>query len=239
MVLLCENNVGYQNLIKLVSMAWIDGFYGKPRVDEELLEKYHKGIIALSACLAGEIPKALMRGNYELAKEKALKYKKIFGENNFFLELQDHGILEQKRINPDIIKLSKECDIPLVVTNDCHYIKREDKDLHKILLCIQTNHTIEDENSFEFPTDEFYLKSEAEMRELFPNMPEAYENTVKIAERCNVEFEFGKTKLPRFDVPDGKDHIEYFVRNVIRDFIEDTEKIQVKALLIGLNMSFL
>ena len=210
MVLLCENNVGYQNLIKLVSMAWIDGFYGKPRVDEELLEKYHEGIIALSACLAGEIPKALMRGNYELAKEKALKYKRTFGENNFFLELQDHGILEQKRINPDIIKLSKECDIPLVVTNDCHYIKREDKDLHKILLCIQTNHTIEDENSFEFPTDEFYLKSEAEMRELFPNVPEAYENTVKIAERCNVEFEFGKTKLPRFDVPDGKDHIEYF-----------------------------
>ena len=210
MVLLCENNVGYQNLIKLVSMAWIDGFYGKPRVDEELLEKYHKGIIALSACLVGEIPKALMRGNYELAKEKALKYKRIFGENNFFLELQDHGIIEQKRINSDIIKLSKECDIPLVVTNDCHYIKREDKDLHKILLCIQTNHTIEDENSFEFPTDEFYLKSEAEMRELFPNMPEAYENTVKIAERCNVEFEFGKTKLPRFDVPDGKDHIEYF-----------------------------
>ena len=174
------------------------------------MDKYHEGIIALSAWLAGEIPKALMRGNYELAKEKALKYKGIFGENNFFLELQDHGILEQKRINPDIIKLSKECDIPLVVTNDCHYIKREDKDLHKILLCIQTNHTIEDENSFEFPTDEFYLKNEAEMRELFPNLPEAYENTVKIAERCNVEFEFGKTKLPRFDVPDGKDHIKYF-----------------------------
>lgn len=210
MVLLCENNIGYQNLIRLVSMAWIDGFYGKPRVDEELLEKYHEGIIALSACLAGEIPKALMRGNYELAKEKALKYKGIFGENNFFLELQDHGIPEQKRINPDIARLSKDCGIPLVVTNDCHYIKREDKDVHKILLCIQTNHTIEDENSFEFPTDEFYLKSEEEMRELFPNLSEAYDNTVKIAERCNVEFEFGKTKLPRFDVPDGKDHIEYF-----------------------------
>lgn len=210
MVLLCENNIGYQNLIRLVSMAWIDGFYGKPRVDEELLEKYHEGIIALSACLAGEIPKALMRGNYELAKEKALKYKGIFGENNFFLELQDHGIPEQKRINPDIVRLSKDCGIPLVVTNDCHYIKREDKDVHKILLCIQTNHTIEDENSFEFPTDEFYLKSEEEMRELFPNLSEAYDNTVKIAERCNVEFEFGKTKLPRFDVPDGKDHIEYF-----------------------------
>lgn len=210
MVLLCENNTGYQNLIKMVSLAWTEGFYGKPRVDEELLEKYHEGIIALSACLAGEIPKALMRGNYALAKEKALKYKEIFGENNFFLELQDHGIPEQKRINPDIIKLSTECSIPLVVTNDCHYIKQEDKDVHKILLCIQTNHTIEDENSFEFPTDEFYLKSEDEMRKLFPSLSEAYDNTVKIAERCNVEFEFGKTKLPRFDVPDGRDHIEYF-----------------------------
>lgn len=210
MVLLCENNIGYQNLIKMVSLAWTEGFYGKPRVDEELLEKYHEGIISLSACLAGEIPKALMYGNYELAKEKALKYKRIFGENNFFLELQDHGIMEQKRINPDIIKLSKECDIPLVVTNDCHYINREDKDVHKILLCIQTNHTVEDENLLEFPTDEFYLKSESEMRELFPELPEAYDNTVKIAERCNVEFEFGKTKLPHFDVPDGREHIEYF-----------------------------
>lgn len=210
MVLLCENNTGYQNLIKMVSIAWTEGFYGKPRIDEELLEKYHEGIIALSACLVGEIPKALMRGNYDFAKEKALKYKQIFGENNFFLELQDHGIMEQKRINPDIVRLSRECEIPLVVTNDCHYIKREDKDVHKILLCIQTNHTIEDENSLEFPTDEFYLKSEAEMRELFPDLSEAYDNTVKIAERCNVEFEFGKTKLPRFDVPDGRDHIEYF-----------------------------
>lgn len=210
MVLLCENNIGYQNLIKMVSLAWTEGFYNKPRVDEELLEKYHEGIIALSACLAGEIPKALLRGNYALAKEKALKYKGIFGDGNFFLELQDHGIMEQKRINPDIIRLSRECGIPLVVTNDCHYIKREDKEIHKILLCIQTNHTVEEENSLEFPTDEFYLKSEDEMRALFPEIPEAYDNTVKIAERCNVEFEFGKTKLPHFDVPDGRDHIEYF-----------------------------
>ncbi len=210
MVLLCENNTGYQNLIKMVSLAWTEGFYNKPRVDEELLEKYHEGIIALSACLAGEIPKALMRGNYALAKEKALYYKKIFGDGSFFLELQDHGITEQKRINPDIIRLSRECGIPLAVTNDCHYIKREDKEIHKILLCIQTNHTIEEENSLEFPTDEFYLKSEEEMRALFPEIPEAYDNTVKIAERCNVEFEFGKTKLPHFDVPDGRDHIEYF-----------------------------
>ncbi len=210
MILLCENNTGYHNLIKMVSLAWTEGFYNKPRVDEELLEKYHEGIIALSACLAGEIPRALMRGDYELAREKALKYKRIFGDNSFFLELQDHGIMEQKRINPDIIRLSRECGIPLAVTNDCHYIKREDKEIHKILLCIQTNHTIDEENSLEFPTDEFYLKSEEEMRALFPEVPEAYDNTVKIAERCNVEFEFGKTKLPRFDVPDGRDHIEYF-----------------------------
>ena len=210
LVLLCENNTGYQNLIKMVSLAWTEGFYGKPRVDEELLEQYHEGLIALSACLAGEIPKALMRNDYETAKEKALNYKRIFGENNFFLELQDHGIIEQKQINPYIIKLSEECNIPLVATNDCHYLKREDSRLHHILLCIQTNHTVNDENSMEFPTNEFYVKSEEEMRSLFPNVPQAFDNTVKIAERCNVEFEFGKTKLPHFDVPDNRDHTEYF-----------------------------
>lgn len=210
LVLLCENNTGYQNLIKMVSLAWTEGFYGKPRVDEELLEQYHEGLIALSACLAGEIPKALMRNDYKSAKEKALNYKRIFGENNFFLELQDHGILEQKQINPYIIRLSEECNIPLVATNDCHYLKREDSRLHHILLCIQTNHTVNDENSMEFPTNEFYVKSEEEMRSLFPDVPQAFDNTVKIAERCNVEFEFGKTKLPHFDVPDNRDHTEYF-----------------------------
>lgn len=210
LVLLCENNTGYQNLIKMVSLAWTEGFYGKPRVDEELLEQYHEGLIALSACLAGEIPKALMRNDYKSAKEKALNYKRIFGENNFFLELQDHGILEQKQINPYIIRLSEECNIPLVATNDCHYLKREDSRLHHILLCIQTNHTVNDENSMEFPTNEFYVKSEEEMRFLFPDVPQAFDNTVKIAERCNVEFEFGKTKLPHFDVPDNRDHTEYF-----------------------------
>ena len=210
LVLLCENNIGYQNLIKLDSLAWTEGFYGKPRVDEEMLEKYHEGIIALSACLAGEIPKALMRNDYETAKAKALNYKRIFGENNFFLELQDHGIREQKQINPYIIKLSQECNIPLVATNDCHYLKKEDSRLHHILLCIQTNHTIYDENSMEFPTNEFYLKSEQEMRSLFPEIPQAFDNTVEIAQRCNVEFEFGKTKLPHFDVPDNRDHTEYF-----------------------------
>lgn len=210
LVLLCENNTGYQNLIKMVSLAWTEGFYGKPRVDEELLEQYHEGLIALSACLAGEIPKALMRNDYETAKQKALNYKRIFGENNFFLELQDHGIMEQKRINPYIVRLSEECNIPSVVTNDCHYLKREDDRLHHILLCIQTNHTVNDENSMEFPTNEFYLKSENEMRELFPDIPQAFDNTMKIAERCNVEFEFGKIKLPHFDVPDNRNHTEYF-----------------------------
>ncbi len=210
LVLLCENNTGYQNLIKTVSYAWTEGFYVKPRVDTELLEKYHEGIIALSACLSGEIPAELIRGDYEAAKSKALEYKRIFGENNFFLELQDHGIEEQKKINADIIRLSAECDIPLVVTNDCHYINRNDSEIHKVLMCIQTNKTVDEASSIGFPTNEFYLKSEQEMRSLFPDVPQAIDNTVKIAERCNVEFEFGKIKLPHFDVPDNRDHTEYF-----------------------------
>lgn len=210
LVLLCENETGYQNLIKMVSIAWTEGFYGKPRVDEALLEKYHEGLIALSACLAGEIPKALLRGDYTFAKEKALKYQEIFGKDNFFLELQDHGMAEQKRINPEIIRLSRECNIPLVVTNDCHYISREDSHVHNVLLCIQTNHTVQEENTMEFPTNEFYVKSEEEMKELFPELSQAYDNTVKIAERCNLEFEFGKIKLPRFDTPDERTHLQYF-----------------------------
>ncbi len=228
LVLLCENNAGYQNLIKMVSFAWTEGFYGKPRVDEELLEKYHDGLIALSACLAGEIPKALIRNDYKAAKEKALKYKRIFGKDNFFLELQDHGIIEQKQINPQIIHLSEECNIPLVATNDCHYIKQEDSRLHNILLCIQTNHTIKEENPMEFPTNEFYLKSEDEMRKIFPSLPQAFDNTVKIAERCNVEFEFGKIKLPHFDVPNNRDHTEYFrdecMKGLKRHYGENPDK---------------
>ena len=212
LVLLCENNTGYQNLIKLDSLAWTEGFYGKPRVDIELLEKYHEGLIALSACLAGEIPRALMQNDYESARRTALEYKRIFGSGNFFLELQDHGISEQKKINPYLIKLSKECDIPLVATNDCHYINREDSRLHHVLLCIQTGHTVDEKNSLGFPTDEFYLKTESEMRSLFPEHPQAIENTAAIAQRCNVEFTFGQLKLPRFDVPGGIDHTEYFRR---------------------------
>ena len=210
LVLLCENHVGYQNLIKLDSLAWTEGFYNKPRVDMEQLREHHEGLIALSACLAGEIPRALLRGDYEEARRIALQYQDIFGKNNFFLELQDHGIADQKRIVPYLVKLSQECDIPLVVTNDCHYIRREDSRIQDILLCIQTNHTLDEDNPMRFPTDEFYLKSEEEMRSLFPAYPEAYDNTAKIAERCNVEFEFGHLKLPHFEVPDGRDHTEYF-----------------------------
>lgn len=212
LVLLCENNIGYQNLIAMVSEAWIEGFYVKPRIDHELLEKHHEGIIALSACLAGEIPRALSRGDYEGAKETALWYDNLFGRGNYFLELQDHGLREQKQINPLIIRLSRETGIPLVVTNDTHYIYKEDARVQQVLICIQTNHTVGEETGLEFETQEFYLKSEEEMRALFPELPEAFDNTVKIAERCDVSFTFGETKLPHFEVPGGVDHFEYFTR---------------------------
>lgn len=210
LVLLCENNTGYQNLIAMVSQAWTEGFYSKPRVDFELLEQYHEGLIALSACLAGEIPRALTANDYNGAKQAALRYNSIFGQGNFYLELQDHGILDQKRINPSMIRLSAETGIPLVVTNDCHYLNREDSKMHHILLCIQTNHTIEDKDGMEFESDQFYYKTEEEMRALFPDHPEAADNTVRIAERCNVEFEFGNTKLPHFDTPNGQENTAYF-----------------------------
>lgn len=209
-VLLCKDETGYQNLSYMVSKSFTEGFYNKPRIDIELLKKHNKGLIALSACLAGEIPRSLLRNDYEDAKEKALIYNSIFGEGNFYLELQDHGMKEQKHINPMIIKLSKETGIPLVATNDCHYIKREDHKMHEVLLCIQTNHTLKDDNKMEFPSDQFYLKSEDEMKELFFANEEAINNTVKIAERCNLDFKFGNTKLPHFDVPNGQDHFEYF-----------------------------
>uniref|UniRef100_UPI003FEE2614 DNA polymerase III subunit alpha n=1 Tax=Candidatus Fimivicinus sp. TaxID=3056640 RepID=UPI003FEE2614 len=212
LVLLCENNIGYQNLIAMVSEAWIEGFYVKPRIDHELLEKHHEGIIALSACLAGEIPRALSRGDYEGAKETALWYDNLFGRGNYFLELQDHGLREQKQINPLIIRLSRETGIPLVVTNDTHYIYKEDARVQQVLICIQTNHTVGEETGLEFETQEFYLKSEEEMRALFPELPEAFDNTMKIAERCDVTFTFGETKLPHFEVPGGVDHFEYFTR---------------------------
>ncbi|MDY3814174.1 MAG: DNA polymerase III subunit alpha [Candidatus Copromonas sp.] len=209
LVLLAENNTGYQNLMKIVSKGFVDGFYYKPRIDEEVMREYHEGIIALSACLAGEVPRYLEKGLYEEAKEAAKRHLEIFGEGNYFLELQDHGIPLQRQVNQGIMRLSKELNIPLVATNDCHYINADDWEAHDILLCIQTGKKVSDENRMRYEGGQYYVKSEEEMRQLFPYAPEAIENTHKIAERCNVEIEFGVTKLPRFDVPDGYDSWGY------------------------------
>ena len=209
LVLLAENNTGYQNLMKIVSKGFVDGFYYKPRIDEEVMREYHEGIIALSACLAGEVPRYLEKGLYEEAKEAAKRHLEIFGEGNYFLELQDHGIPLQRQVDQGIMRLSKELNIPLVATNDCHYINADDWEAHDILLCIQTGKKVSDENRMRYEGGQYYVKSEAEMRQLFPYAPEAIENTHKIAERCNVEIEFGVTKLPRFDVPDGYDSWGY------------------------------
>ena len=240
LVLLCENQQGYQNLIAMVSRAWTEGFYSKPRVDFELLEKYHEGLIALSACLAGEIPRALSMRDYEEARKAALRYEGIFGKGNFYLELQDHGLTEQKAINPQLIRLSRETGIPLVSTNDCHYIRKEDSQMHKILLCIQTNHTIEDPDTMEFGSEEFYVKSEEEMRGLFPEVPEAADNTAIIARRCQVEFEFGKTKLPRFETPNGQENTAYFreqcQQGMIRHYGENPPEAVQKRLAYELDM---
>ena len=210
LVLLCENEVGYANLVRLVSASWTDGFYGKPRVDEELLLRYHEGLIALSACLAGSIPTALRRGNYEAAKQTALRYRELFGADNFFLEIQDHGLQEQTAVNEGVIRLSRETGIPLVCTNDAHYLSREDARMQKVLLCIQTNTTVDEPTEMAFETDEFYIKSEQEMRSLFPTLSEAFDNTQKIADRCQVTLEFGNTKLPHFEAPNGQDSETYF-----------------------------
>ncbi len=212
LVLLCENNKGYENLTKLVSKGYIDGFYNKPRVDIELLEKYHEGLICLSACLAGEVPSALLKDDYDLALKKAKRYQSIFGKDNFFIELQNHGIDEQQKTNPLLIKIANEISAPLVVTNDCHYIEQSDSQMHQILLCIQTNHTINDDDKMEFQTEQFYLKSEEQMRSLFADLPQAFDNTQLIADRCNVEIEFGVRKLPEYKVPDNEDHYLYFKR---------------------------
>ncbi|MBP3322875.1 MAG: DNA polymerase III subunit alpha [Clostridia bacterium] len=220
LVLLCKNQTGYRNLITLVSKGFTEGFYNNPRVDFELLEKHSEGLIALSACLAGEIPREISRDNYQGAKEAALRYQRIFGKGNFYLELQDHGLSEQKYVNPHIIKLSKETGIPLVATNDCHYIKAEDEKMHHILVCIQTGRTVEDENTLEFGSNEFYVKTEEQMRALFPSVQEAIDNTALIAERCNLDFEFGVTKLPRFDPPNGMQSREYFVKMCYKGLYE-------------------
>ncbi len=210
LVLLCKNNEGYKNLIKLVSEGWVNGFYTKPRVDKDILEKYSYGLIALSGCLAGEVARALQNNDYDEAKRVAKWYSGVFGKDNYYLEIQNHGLDDQLRINPDLIRLSKELDIPLVATNDAHYVDKQDSKMQQVLICIQTNHTVGEDTGLEFGTQEFYLKSEEEMLEAFPSCPDAVANTAEIAERCNVEFEFGKTKLPHFDVPEGYDHFEWF-----------------------------
>lgn len=209
LVLLAENNTGYSNLMKIVSKGFVDGYYYKPRVDMEVLERYHEGIIALSACLAGEVPRAITRGNYEEAKEIALKYQKCFGKDNYFLELQDHGIPEQQNVNQHLLRLSQELGIELVATNDIHYTYAEDAEPHDILLCIQTGKKLADEDRMRYEGGQYYVKSEQEMAELFPYARQALENTQKIADRCHVEIEFGVTKLPHFEVPEGYDSWSY------------------------------
>jgi len=209
LVLLAKDNQGYKNLMKLVSLGFTEGFYYKPRIDMSVLQKYSQGLIGLSACLAGKIPTLLLKGNYEEAKKTSLDLKEIFGRDNFFLEVQDHGILDQRRIINDLIRLSKETGIPLVATNDVHYIKEDDASVQDALLCIQTGKTLDDENRMKFQTSEFYLKSLDEMEELFSYIPDAIENTVRIADRCNVKLDFDTLHLPSFKVPEGFTQDEY------------------------------
>ncbi len=210
LVLLCKNETGYKNLIKIVSRAYTEGFYFKPRADKTLLEKYSEGLVCLSACLSGEIPKDLLRKDYESAKNTALWYSDIFGKENFFLELQNHGLNEQFTVNEGLKRISRETGIQLVATNDVHYVLQEDSKIQQVLICIATNNVIGEDTGIEFHSNEFYLKSEEEMLRAFPDVPEAVENTKKIADMCNFDFEFGKTKLPFFETPGNCDHFEYF-----------------------------
>ena len=209
LVLLAENDTGYHNLMKIVSRGFTEGYYYKPRVDLEVLEEFHEGIIALSACLAGEVQRYVARGLYEEGKEAALRYEHIFGKGNFFLELQDHGISEQQLVNQGLLRMSRETGIPLVATNDVHYTYADDVKPHDILLCLQTGKKLADEDRMRYEGGQYYIKSEEEMKALFPYALEALENTQKIADRCQVEIEFGVTKLPKYDVPDGWTSWEY------------------------------
>ena len=223
LVLLCENRTGYENLCLLVSEAFMKGFYGKPRVDLEMLRSHHEGLICLSACLAGAIPQRLMDEDYDGARDYALKLSEIFGEGNFYLEMQDHGIPEQRPVNQGILRLARETGLPLVVTNDAHYLRKEDAQMQDVLLCIQTGKTVDEPNRMKFQTEEFYLKSEEEMRLLFPNCPEAFENTQKIADRCNLEFVFNQYHLPSFPVPEGYTNEKYFRKLCYEGFEERYE----------------
>ncbi|MDR1465787.1 MAG: DNA polymerase III subunit alpha [Oscillospiraceae bacterium] len=210
LILLCENQTGFRNLMAMVSEAWVDGFYTKPRIDHELLERYHEGLICLSACLAGEVPQALLRGDYDEAKRLALWYRDLFGAENYFIEIQDHGLEEQQRLLPMLRRLSAETGIGLAATNDVHYIQKADARVQRVLICVQTNHVLGEKTGLEFETEEFYLKSEDEMRALFADCPEALESTAAIAARCQVDIEFGVTKLPHFSIPGSPDHFAWF-----------------------------
>lgn len=220
LVLLCENETGYRNLSYLVSQSFLDGFYGKPRIDLELLREHTEGLIALSACLAGEIPRALAQNDYEGARQAAERFAEMFGPDHFYLELQDHGIPLQSQVNQGVLRLAAETGLPLVATNDAHYLRKEDAKLQDVLLCIQTGKTVDEPGRMRFETQEFYLKSEQQMRELFPNLPEAFENTARIAARCNVEFTFGQYHLPHFEVPEGYTSWSYFELLCNRGFSE-------------------
>lgn len=209
LILLAENHTGYQNLMKIVSRGFTEGYYYRPRVDREALETYHEGLIVLSACLAGEVQKLLLRGAYEEAKEAALWHDRTFGHGNYFLELQDHGLMEQQQVNQQLMRLSQDTGIELVATNDVHYTYETDVDSHDILLCIQTGKKLSDENRMRYEGGQYFVKSEEQMRALFPYAQQALDNTQKIADRCNVEIEFGVTKLPKYDVPQGYSSWEY------------------------------
>ena len=210
LILLVKDKEGYQNLIKLVSIGFTEGFYSKPRIDKEVLEKYSKGLVCLSGCLAGELSKAILDDDLKKAEEIALWYKNVFGED-YYLEVQNNGLSEQLKVNQQLISLARKLEIPLVATNDAHYLKREDSFNHEILLCMQTGKRINDSDRMKFGTDEFYIKSPEEMNDYFEAVPEAIENTTKIADKCNFDFEFGVTKLPNYDVPDEfKTHEDYF-----------------------------
>ena len=210
LVLLCENQTGYQNLVKLVSKACLEGFYQKPRVDWELLTQYHEGLIALSGCLAGEIPQLLLSGDYAAAKQTALNYQAVFGAERYYLEVQNHGLQEQKTVLPLLEQLSRETGIPLVATNDAHYLTKEEAEMQQVLLCIQTGKTLDDPTALRFETEEFYLKSTQEMQTLFAAMPEAIANTKRIADRCHVELETGTLHLPAFSMEGVSDNIAFF-----------------------------
>ena len=218
LVLLVKNNKGYKNLMKMVSAAFTEGFYYKPRIDMELLKRYHEGLIGLSACLAGDIPTALLNNDYEKAKKLAIQFENIFGKGNFYLELQHNGIEEQKLVNQGLVRLSQETGIPLVATNDVHYLRKEDARAQEILMCVQTAKTVEDDDHMQFETDELYLKPPEIMQKQFHYCPEAISNTVKIAEMCNVELEFGKLHLPKFDVPGNEDAFEYLKKQCLKGF---------------------